>query len=54
MTEEYWKRYKEKHDQHIFNKNELWKGVLNDIKKDSKGKHQLELYNICKSENPYI
>lgn len=54
MTEDYWQRYKKQYDQHPFQKNELWKGVINDIKADSKGKHHLELYNICKSDNPYI
>lgn len=47
MTEEYWQKYKQQYDQHPFQKNELWKGVISDIKAQSKGKHHLELYNIC-------
>lgn len=54
MTEDYWKKYKKEYDNSLFRKNELWKGVMDDIKRDEKPKHIKELYNLCKSDNPYI
>ena len=55
MTEEYWKKYKETYDNEIFQKNGFWRDVQADLKrKHPNSKHYLELYNICKSENPYI
>lgn len=54
MTEEYWRKYKNKYDNEVFQKNEFWRDVKADMKKKEKGKHYKELYTICKSENPYI
>ena len=56
MTEEYWKRWKKQHDAEPMNVNEFWQDVQKDMKrKHGNGeKHYLELYNICKSMNPYI
>lgn len=54
MTEEYWQKYKQEYDNEVFQRNELWRNVQNDLKRERPGKHILELHNICKSENPYI
>ena len=55
MTEDYWKKYKQSYDNEIFQKNEFWQDVQADMKrKHPSKKHYLELYNICKSDNPYI
>ena len=54
MTEDYWRKYKKEFDNSTFQRNKLWKNVIDDLKASSPGKHYLELHNICLSENPYI
>jgi len=54
MTEDYWKRYKEKLLQDPMNTNELWKHVKQDLKERETPKHHLELYSYCRNDNPYI
>ncbi len=56
MTEDYWRKWKQQNDAEPLNVNEFWRDVQADMKRKStsKGKHYLELYNMCKSQNPYI
>ena len=54
MTEDYWKHYKKEFDSQPFQQNEMWRDIQSQYKAQSKGKHIYELYNICKSDNPYI
>jgi len=55
MTEQYWIRYKNlvANDlEHTDNK--FWAGVRSDLGRNKEQKHHLELYSMCKSDNPYI
>lgn len=54
MTEEYWRKYKRKFDNEVFQRNEFWRDVQSDLNRKKKGKHHKELYSICKAENPFI
>ncbi len=54
MTEDYWQKYKKEYDNTLFQKNEFWRNVKRDVEKNNEGKHYKELYNICRSDNPYI
>ena len=54
MTEKYWQRYKKQMMAEMWYNNKLWVEVRKDLERGKKPKHPLELYNMCKSENPYI
>ena len=53
MTEQYWRDHVERERKGLL-QNELWRGVLEDLKQQSPGMHHLELHNICKSDNAFI
>ena len=54
MTEQYWKRYREKMLADPMNTDELWINIKKDLKDRERPKHHLELYSMCKTDNPYI
>jgi hypothetical protein len=55
MTEDYWQKYKQSYDNEVFQGNEFWRDVKASMdRKYPKNKHYLELYNLCKSDNPFI
>ncbi|KRW98502.1 hypothetical protein PPERSA_00099 [Pseudocohnilembus persalinus] len=54
MTEQYWQSYREDYLKDPMNTNELWVRVQKDLNRKQKPKHHLELYSICKTQNPYI
>lgn len=54
MTERYWQDFVEKKRNNPYENNELWNRVEADMKSRAKPKHPLELYSMCKSDNPYI
>ncbi len=55
MTERYWQRYRQQvsTDPMHFD-DQFWKNVRTDIQKMNQPKHHLELYWMCKSDNPSI
>jgi hypothetical protein len=55
MTEQYWQRFMKEYWADPMNTNALWVGVKKDMDKmHPMRKHPLELYSMCKSDNPYI
>jgi hypothetical protein len=56
MTEHYWQRYKQEISNEFMERteNKFWQGVKQDLARLQAPKHHLELYSMCKSENPYI
>jgi hypothetical protein len=56
MTEYYWQRYKEEISREFMENpdNKFWQNVKKDLARTQQPKHHLELYSMCKSENPYI
>jgi hypothetical protein len=55
MTEQYWQRYKQQVSADpMYSDDEFWRNVRSDIQKMNQPKHHLELYSMCKSDNPYI
>ena len=56
MTEAYWQRYKAEISNEYMERteNKLWQNVKKDLARKEEPKHHLELYSMCKSDNPYI
>ncbi len=55
MTEQYWQRYKDLVALEPLNRDDpFWKAMKADMQKKQEPKHHLELYSMCKSDNPYI
>ena len=54
MTEQYWKRYTKEMNGDPLNSSPFWVNVKKDLDRRKEPKHHLELYSICKSENPFI
>jgi hypothetical protein len=56
MTEHYWQRYKAEISNEFMERteNKFWQSVKKDMARLQEPKHHLELYSMCKSENPYI
>lgn len=54
MTEKYWQRFLKEQQLDPWYSNKLWIAVREDMDRKKSPKHPLELYSMCKSENPYI
>ena len=55
MTEPYWQRYLQEVSSDLeHTQDRFWKKVREDLNRKREPKHYLELYSMCKTDNPYI
>ena len=55
MTEPYWQRYLQEVSSDLeHTQDRFWKKVRDDLNRKREPKHYLELYSMCKTDNPYI
>lgn len=55
MTELYWQKYIEQVQfDPMHRKDPFWRGIQENLERKKVPKHHLELYSMCRSDNPYI